>query len=71
MTRYTDKDGGVWFDDETVARLAKMAAEVESGSVPYVCVSALSREELRDFFFGDPSAAILSKLRHLNVSDLE
>lgn len=71
MTRYTDKDGGVSFDDETVARLAKMAVEVESGSVPFVCVDALSRDEMQEYFFGDPSAAILSKLRHLNVSDLE
>lgn len=70
MTRYTDKDGGVSFDDETVARLAKMAAEVESGFVPSVCVSALNREELWECFFGS-SAEILSTLRHVNASDPE
>lgn len=70
MTRYTDKDGGVWFDNETVSRLVKIAEDVQSGSVPLVSVSDLSREELIEYLSGNPSAEILEKLRPVDIGDL-
>jgi hypothetical protein len=71
MARYIDDDGNLTFDDETVARLTRMAEEIESDAVPLVCVSALSREELRAYLFGEPTAETLAKIRHVRFSDLK
>lgn len=70
MTRYIDEDGTLTFDDETVARLAKMAAEIGSDAVPLVSLSGLTRDEVAEYFFGDPSPELLSKLRPVRMSEL-
>jgi hypothetical protein len=70
MAQYIDEDGALTFDDETVAWLAKMAEEVLSDAAPLVSLSGLTREEKREYLFGDPSPELLSKLRTVRMSDL-
>jgi hypothetical protein len=47
-----------------------MAEEVLSDAVPLVSLSGLTREEKREYLFGDPSPELLSKLRTVRMSDL-
>jgi hypothetical protein len=71
MTRYIDKDGNLTFDDATITRLTKMVAEIESDAVPLHNITGLSREQRREYLFGQPSPETLAKVTEVRFSELQ
>ncbi len=66
MAIYTDKNGNVTFDAETVARLTKLADDIESGKEKLIELPRMSDDEFMDYLMGEMSPDLQRRFDELN-----